>query len=52
MAYASPLSCPESTFPIKSVISYNHLSSAHKAFTLAISTSTEPSSYAEASPDP
>lgn len=47
MASASPLSCPESTFPIKSIISYNHLSSAYKAFTLAISTQQEGLDYYE-----
>lgn len=48
MASTSPLSSSNFVFPIEFVISYNHLSFGHKALTLAISSATEPSSYAEA----
>ena len=40
------------TFPIKSVISYDNFSSPHRAFTLALSVTSEPKSYLEASRDP
>ena len=39
-------------FPIESVISYDNFSSPHKAFTLALSVTSEPKSYLEASRDP
>ncbi|KAK2354629.1 putative mitochondrial protein [Trifolium repens] len=41
-------SSSECKFPISSFISYDHVSSAHKHFALAISTLTEPSTYEEA----
>ena len=40
------------TFPIEFVISYDNFSSPHRAFTLALSVTSEPKSYLEASRDP
>ena len=48
---SSPLSVT-ATYPIEHAISYSHLSNSHKAFTLAISTHTEPRFYHEAAHSP
>lgn len=50
--YCNLTSSTTTPYPIQSYISYNNISPSHRAFALSISTTTEPTSYAQASTDP
>ena len=43
---------PGILYPLSSTLSYSKLSNAHRAFSVALSITKEPSSYVEALPDP
>lgn len=44
--------CAGKLYPLSSTLSYNHLSSSHKAFFITLSTHKEPESYFQAIKDP
>ena len=43
---------PGILYPLSSTLSYNRLSTSHKAFAIALTVAKEPSSYAQALIDP
>ena len=43
---------PGTLYPLSSTLSYNRLSTSHKAFAIALTVAKEPSSYAQALTDP
>ena len=52
LASANPLPLATTHFPIESILSYDRLSTPHRAFIIALSVCAEPKSYAEAARDP
>ena len=52
LASANPLPLATTHFPIESILSYDRLSTPHRAFIIALFVCAEPKSYAEATRDP
>ena len=52
LASTKPLPLPTTPFPIESILSYDRLSTPHRAFTIALSICAKPKSYAKAARDP